>query len=178
MAGGESEYGPAVVALRHALKDSDTAAVRVARCWQQRLSDLGGVSESSTVPVLSRLKAAVDAALSEEPTDPPRVLDAVDELTWAACQVALHQERTVHELIADGRLFAPRAEVVRYDLRYLRRPTGGRGCSRTGCVRICRAHSGMSGRRSANASRSSDVLRRLPVSSAVRRTSAGRRMTR
>ncbi|MBB5979837.1 hypothetical protein [Kribbella solani] len=111
--------------LRQALGSLDGAAVRVDADLRRRLSDLGRRSDSPDEVAFLDLKGVVDRVLGDGQWRSAELMDAADELLWAAVQVARHLERTVHRMIWSGRLFVPRSDAARVELTYLRRPTGG-----------------------------------------------------
>jgi hypothetical protein len=123
--------------LKAGLRAVDAGAVQVARSWQRRVSDLNGQSNTPGEIAFLDLRAALDRVVRPEgellwpdelaPSQlaAMRLLDAVDELIWSAEQVARRQQNAVAGLIMEGRLFVPRHEIAKLDLRYFRRPGGG-----------------------------------------------------
>ncbi|MEV0283510.1 hypothetical protein AB0H36_05250 [Kribbella sp. NPDC050820] len=123
--------------LRAGLGAVEEGAIRVAKSWQRRMSDLSGQSRTPGEAAFLDLRAALDrvvrpqggllqpAELVPNQRAAMGLLDAIDELVWSADQVARQQQVAVAGLIVEARLFVPRHEVARRDLRYLRRPGGG-----------------------------------------------------
>jgi hypothetical protein len=114
--------------LREALRAFDTAAARVARSLQRRLSDIGGQSGTPGEVAFFDLKSAFDLILrSEDDLLSPQTLipnhrkaiaalDALDEVVDAAAQVARFQQFAVDDLIRNGALFMPVRDQASMDL--------------------------------------------------------------
>ncbi len=120
--------------LNKEVRAAEAGALRVAESWRRRLSDLHGQTGTPSEAMFMDLKEALDrlvrpkGTLLEADTLVPdrvtalRLLDTIDEMLWSAEQVGRRQQRAVAALVGQGRLFVPRHELSRYDLRYLRRP--------------------------------------------------------
>ncbi|GAA1713480.1 hypothetical protein GCM10009745_72240 [Kribbella yunnanensis] len=120
--------------LNKEVRAAEAGALRVAESWRRRLSDVHGHTGTPSEAMFIDLKEALDRlvrpgdSLLEADTLVPdrdralRLLGAIDEMVWSAEQVGRRQQRAVAALVGQGRLFVPRQELSRYDLRYLRRP--------------------------------------------------------
>lgn len=117
-----------VARLRETLRAFDTAAARVARSWQRRLSDIGGQSGTPGEVAFLDLKSTFDAFLRSEgdllvPQQliPHRrqaiaALDALDEIVDAAARLARFQQAAVDDLIRNGHLFIPVRDIASMEL--------------------------------------------------------------
>jgi len=124
--------------LKQALRAGEAGALRAAQSWRRRLSDLNGFTGTPSEAAFLDLRAALDRVvrpegrLLEPGTLVPerlaayRLLDAVDELVWSAEQVGRRQQQAVSALVAQGRLFVPREDLISIDRRYLRPPAEAR----------------------------------------------------
>jgi hypothetical protein len=123
--------------LMDELRSFGSNTSRVERALRRRLSDLSRPSDSPGEAAFLELKGAIDGVLRDDqglraPGDliahhraAVELMDAVDELLWAAEQIARHQKHTLDRMVAGGRIFVPRHEAAQVDLCYLRRPGGG-----------------------------------------------------
>ncbi|GAA0946694.1 hypothetical protein GCM10009554_42860 [Kribbella koreensis] len=133
--------------LREALRAFDTAAARVARSWQQRLSDIGGQSGTPGEVAFLDLKATFDAflradgnllapkALIPDHRQAIAALDALDEMVDSASRIARFQQAAVDDLIRSGHLFMPVRDIASMELphysRRVARPAVARRWMRT-----------------------------------------------
>jgi hypothetical protein len=122
-------------ALRAALAGADGAAVRVARCWRSRLSDVNGRSDSEAETAFFSVLDALRGWLrdgdrlrrrdevSADERSAIRVVETIDEVIHAIHRVARIQQVGVPWLVTAGRLFVPRFELARRDVECQVRPT-------------------------------------------------------
>lgn len=119
--------------LKEALRAFDTAAARVARSWQRRLSDIGGQSGTPGEVAFLDLKSAFDAFLRSEGDllTPQQLiphhrqamaaLDALDEIAESAARLARFQQGAVDDLIRNGYLFIPVRDIASMELPHYSR---------------------------------------------------------
>ncbi|TCO37622.1 hypothetical protein EV646_1239 [Kribbella antiqua] len=137
--------------MKVALRTFDDGAMRVARCWQRRVSDVSGRSNTAgevafleLVRIFDRVVRRDGALLAPSelvptPQAAAALLDAMDELVYSADRVVRMQQQAVAGLIVEGRLFVPRHELAKRDPRYLRRPGAGSRSPQVRWVRTSRA---------------------------------------
>ncbi len=133
-----NRYGSQLRLLKQHIRAAEAGALRVAESWRRRLSDLYGATGAPSEVAFMALKDALDQAvrpggtlLGAEELVPDqstglRLVQALDELVWSTEQVTRQQQRAVAALVARGRLFVPRQEASKLDIRYLRRPANSR----------------------------------------------------
>ncbi|WP_405056853.1 hypothetical protein OG474_29450 [Kribbella sp. NBC_01505] len=124
--------------LKQAVRSAEAGALRTAESWRRRLSDLDGLAGTPSEAAFMDLRAALSrfvrpgGGLLEADSLVPdhghavSILQAVDEIVWSAEQVARRQQRATAALVSQGRLFVPREDINRRDLRYLNRPVNTR----------------------------------------------------
>ncbi|GAA0597516.1 hypothetical protein HPO96_35055 [Kribbella sandramycini] len=134
----DARHGHQLNLLKQTLRAAEAGALRVAESWRRRLSDLYGATGTPSEAAFMALKATLDqivrrgdSLLEADELVPDkatalRVLETVDEMVWSTEQVARRQQRAVAALVSQGRLFVPRQEAGKLDVRYLRRPATSR----------------------------------------------------